>query len=92
MMKDWMADVVACSDGNGELARKRCESAEHGIPLRNRPIRYLEGADEVLMKITFESGRWIYPGAVCFFRRAAEVQAIRPIRRLGGKRNAKGVS
>ena len=88
MMKHWMADVVACSDGTEVGAQAMRKLAEHDIPLRTEPIRYLEGADGVLTKITFESGPDL-PRAGLFFSTGCH-QASDLSERLGCKRNAKG--
>lgn len=56
MMKHWIADVVACSDGtevSGDAARKL---KQHGIPLRSEPVVALEGTRGLLTKIKFKSG------------------------------------
>jgi thioredoxin reductase len=56
MMKHWMADVVACSDGTAvsHSARRRLEL--HNIPLRPEPIKRLEGINGQLTKVVFRSG------------------------------------
>jgi thioredoxin reductase len=56
MMKHWMSDVVACSDGTEVSAEAVRKLEEYNIPLRSEPIRSLEGADGELTKIVFESG------------------------------------
>jgi thioredoxin reductase len=88
MMKYWMADVVACSDGTEVSAQATRKLAEHNIPLRTEPIRYLEGADGELTKIVFESGPDL-PRAGLFFSTGCH-QASNLSERLGCKRNAKG--
>ena len=70
MMKHWMSDVVACSDGTEVSAKAIRKLEEHNIPLRSEPIRSLEGADGELTKIVFKSGPEL-PGPVCSFRPAA---------------------
>ncbi len=56
MMKHWMADVVACSDGTEVSAKAIRKLEEYKIPLRSEPIRSLEGANGELARIVFESG------------------------------------
>jgi thioredoxin reductase len=88
MMKYWMADVVACSDGTEVSAQATRKLAEHNIPLRTEPIRYLEGADGELTKIVFESGPDLLRAGL-FFSTGCH-QASNLSERLGCKRNAKG--
>jgi thioredoxin reductase len=88
MMKHWMADVVACSDGTEVGAQAMRKLAEHNIPLRTEPIQYLEGTDGELTKITFESGPDL-PRAALFFSTGCH-QASDLSERIGCKRNAKG--
>lgn len=79
MMKYWMADVVACSDGTEVSAQATRKLAEHNIPLRTEPIRYLEGADGELTKIVFESGLDLPRAGVRAFRLAASRAAARTV-------------
>jgi thioredoxin reductase len=51
MMKHWMADVVACSDGTEVSAHTARKLKEHNIPLRPEPIETLEGTNGELTKI-----------------------------------------
>jgi thioredoxin reductase len=88
MMKHWMQDVVACSDGTEVSAQAVCKLKEHNSPLRTEPIRSLEGADGELTKIVFESGPDL-PRAGLFFSTGCR-QASDLSKRLGCKRNAKG--
>jgi len=88
MMKYWMADVAACSDGTEVSAQARRKLAEHKIPLRTEPIRHLEGADGELTKIMFESGSDL-PRDALFFSTGCH-QASDLSERLGCERNAKG--
>jgi thioredoxin reductase len=88
MMKHWMSDVVACSDGTEVSAKAIRKLEEYKIPLRSEPIRSLEGADRELAKIVFESGPEL-PRAGLFFstgcHQASDLSNI-----LGCKRNEKG--
>src|SRR6195952_425358 len=88
MMKHWMADVVACSDGTEVSAQAMRKLAEHNIPLRTEPIRHLKGADGELTKIVFESGPDLLRAGL-FFSTGCH-QASNLSERLGCKRNAKG--
>lgn len=88
MMKHWMSDVVACSDGTEVTAKAIRKLEEFKIALRPEPIRSLEGADGELAKIVFESGPEL-PRAGLFFstgcHQASDLSNI-----LGCKRNEKG--
>jgi thioredoxin reductase len=56
MMKHWIGDVVACSDGSevsGDAARKL---SEWGIPLRQEAVTALEGYNGRLLEIKFDRG------------------------------------
>jgi thioredoxin reductase len=88
MMKHWIADVVACSDGTQVSAQAMRKLAEYNIPLRTEPIRRIEGADGELTKILFKSGPDL-PRAGLFFTTGCR-QASDLSERLGCKRNAKG--
>ncbi len=88
MMKHWMSDVVACSDGTGVSAKAIGKLEKYKIPLRAEPIRSLEGADGELAKIVFESGPEL-PRAAFFFSTGCH-QASDLSKSLGCKRNDKG--
>jgi thioredoxin reductase len=88
MMKHWMADVVACSDGTEVSAKAIRKLEEYRIPLRSEPIRSLEGADGELARIVFESGPEI-PRLGLFFSTGCH-QASDLSQSLGCKRNDKG--
>ena len=88
MMKHWMSDVVACSDGTEVSAKAIRKLEEFKIPLRSEPIRSLEGADGELAKIVFESGPEL-PRAGLFFSTGCH-QASDLSNSLGCKRNEKG--
>lgn len=70
MMKHWMSDVVACSDGTEVSAKAIRKLERFKIPLRSEPIRSLKGANGELARIVFESGPEL-PRARLFFRPAA---------------------
>ena len=88
MMKHWMADIVACSDGTEVSTEARRKLKQHGIPLRREPILSLEGAGGTLTKIRFESGPDL-DRAGLFFSTGCH-QASDLSRRLGCKRDEKG--
>ena len=88
MMKHWMADVVACSDGTEVSTDAARKLKEHGIPLRSEPVVALEGADGVLTKIRFKSGSELERAGL-FFSTGCH-QASDLSHRLGCKRDEKG--
>ena len=56
MMKHWMADVVACSDGTEVSAHAKRKLREYDIPLRLEPIQSLDGINGELTNVVFKSG------------------------------------
>ena len=88
MMKHWMSDVVACSDGTEVSPQAVLKLEEHNIPLRTEPIQSLEGTDGELTKIVFTSGPDL-PRAGLFFSTGCH-QASELSKRLGCKRDEKG--
>jgi thioredoxin reductase len=88
MIKYWIADVVACSDGTRVSAKAMRELAGHNIPLRTESIRRIEGTNGELTKIVFERGPDL-PRAGLFFSTGCH-QASDLSERLGCKRNTKG--
>jgi thioredoxin reductase len=88
MMKHWMADVVACSDGTEVSTEAERKLEQHNIPLRREPILSLEGAEGTLTKIRFESGPDLERAGL-FFSTGCH-QASDLSRRLGCERDQKG--
>src|SRR3954465_8647480 len=88
MMKHWMADVVACSDGTAVSAEAARKLKQHGIPLRSEPVEALEGANGVLTKIKFKSGPELERAGL-FFSTGCH-QASDLSQRLGCERDEKG--
>lgn len=88
MIKHWMCDVVACSDGTEVSSEAVRKLDKFNIPLRSEPIRSLEGADGELTKIVFESGPDL-PRAGLFFSTGCH-QASDLSKSLGCKRNDRG--
>ena len=88
MMKHWIADVVACSDGTEVSADAARKLKQHGIPLRSEPVLALEGANGVLTKIKFKSGPELARAGL-FFSTGCH-QASDLSQRLGCKRDVKG--
>ncbi len=88
MMKHWMADVVACSDGTKVSADAAKKLKQHGIPLRSETIRSLNGADGNLRTISFETGPDLERAGL-FFSTGCN-QASDLSQRLGCTRDEKG--
>lgn len=88
VMKHWIADVVACSDGTEVSADAARKLKRHGIPLRSEPVVALEGANGMLTKIKFNSGPELERAGL-FFSTACH-QASDLSQRLGCKRDEKG--
>ena len=88
MMKHWMKDVVACSDGTFVSKEAVRKLQEHGIPLRKERIRGLEGKNGVLTNIKFKSGSDLARSGL-FFSTGCH-QASDLSKRLGCKRGEKG--
>jgi thioredoxin reductase len=88
MMKHWMSDVVACSDGTEVSAQAIRKLEEHGIPLRTEPVRSLQGADGELTRIVFKTGPDLTRAGL-FFSTGCH-QASDLSERLGCARNEKG--
>jgi thioredoxin reductase len=88
MMKHWIKDVVACSDGSEVSAEALQKLEQHGIPLRTEPIRALEGVEGHLANIKFESGSDLNRAAL-FFSTGCHQASDLP-KRLGCQRDEKG--
>jgi thioredoxin reductase len=88
MMKHWMADVVACSDGTEVGAEAARKLEQYGIPLRIEPVVALEGANGVLTKIKFKGGPELERAGL-FFSTGCH-QASDLSQRLGCERDEKG--
>ena len=88
MMKHWMSDVVACSDGTEVSTKAARKLKEYNIPLRSEPIQSLQGADGELTSILFENGTALACSGL-FFSTGCH-QASDLSKRLGCKRNDKG--
>ena len=88
MMKHWMADVVACSDGTEVSAQAVRKLKEHNIPLRTESIQSLEGTDAELSKIVFTSGPDLHRAGL-FFATGCH-QASDLSKRLGCERGEDG--
>lgn len=88
MMKHWVGDVVACSDGAKVSAKAARKLKQHGIKLRSEPVVALEGADGVLTKIRFESGPELERAGL-FFSTGCQ-QGSDLSQRLGCKRDERG--
>lgn len=88
MMKHWMTDVVACSDGTEVSARARRKLIDYDISLRQEPIALLEGTNRTLSNIIFQSGPDL-PRNGLFFSTGCR-QASDLSERLGCRRGPKG--
>jgi thioredoxin reductase len=88
MMKHWIADIVACSDGSEVSADAARKLKQHGIPLRSEHIVSLEGTAGILTRIKFKSGPDL-DRAGLFFSTGCH-QASDLSQRLGCKRDEKG--
>src|SRR6476620_400909 len=66
MMKHWIFDVVACSDGTEVSAKAARKLKEYSIPLHSEPIRSLEGADGKLKSIQFDNGKALVRSGLFF--------------------------
>jgi thioredoxin reductase len=88
MMKHWMADVVACSDGTEVSAHTARKLKEHNIPLRPEPIEALEGTNGELTKIVFKGGPDLSRAGM-FFSTGCH-QGSELSKRLGCKRGPRG--
>ena len=88
MMKHWISDVVACSDGTEVSAKAARKLKEYSIPLHSEPIRSLEGADGELKSIQFESGKALTRSGLFFSTGCHQASDLSKI--LGCKRNDKG--
>ena len=88
MMKHWISDVVACSDGTEVSAKAVRKLRKYSIPLHSEPIRSLEGADGELKSIKFESGKTLSRSGLFFSTGCHQASDLSKI--LGCKRNEKG--
>jgi thioredoxin reductase len=88
MMKHWMQDVVACSDGTEISPQAALKLQAHNIPLRSEPIESLESANGELIKIVFRGGPDL-PRAGLFFWTGCH-QASELSNNLGCQRDKKG--
>ena len=88
MMKHWIADVVACSDGTEVSANAARKLKQQGIPLRSEPVVTLEGANGVLTKMKFKSGPELERAGLFFSTGCHQASGLS--QRLGCKRDEKG--
>lgn len=88
MMKHWIADVVACSDGTIVSADAARKLRQHGIPLWSEPVVALEGKKGLLDKIKFKSGSELGRAAIFFSTSCHQGSDLS--QRLGCERDEKG--
>ena len=63
----WSKDLVLCTDGPSELSNNyREQLARHSIPIREEPIKQLEGKEGILQRIIFEKGEPLERRAMFF--------------------------
>ena len=88
MVKHWVADVVACSDGTAVSEQAAQKLKLFGIPLRAERILSLRGSKGALSAIDFEDGTELLLSGM-FFSTGCQ-QASDLSRSLGCKRGKKG--
>ena len=88
MMKHWIRDVVACSDGTEVSEEARGKLAQHGIALRSERVRSLEGRKGELTAIKFESGPDLARTGLFFSTGCHQTSDLS--KRLGCRRDKKG--
>jgi thioredoxin reductase len=88
MIKHWIVDVVACSDGTEVSADAALKLKHHGIPLRSERVAAVEGTKGKLTKIKFTSGPELERSGL-FFSTGCH-QASELSLRLGCRRDEKG--
>ena len=88
MMKHWIADVVACSDGTEVSAVAARKLHQHGIPLVSERIISLEGAGGMLTKINFKNGSDLRRVGLFFSTGCHQASTLS--QRLGCMRDQKG--
>lgn len=88
MMKHWIKDVVACSDGTAISEDASDKLKQHGIPLRSEPILALKGGNGLLTKIKFESGPDLERAGLFFATGCHQASDLSKC--LGCKRDEKG--
>jgi thioredoxin reductase len=88
MMKHWIADVVACSDGNEVSDDTMRKLQRHGIALRTEVITALEGTDGRLSRLRFADGRDLELAGLFFSTGCRQGSDL--AERLGCERDARG--
>jgi len=88
MMKHWIADVVACSDGTEVSDEARRKLRQHGILLRTERILALEGNMSELTAIKFENGPDLARAGLFFSTGCHQSSDLS--KRLGCRRDEKG--
>ena len=88
MMKHWIADVVACSDGTEVSDEARRKLRQHGILLRTERILALEGNMSELTAIKFENGPDLARAGLFFSTGSHQSSDLS--KRLGCRRDEKG--
>ena len=88
MMKHWVKDIVACSDGTDVSEDAVRKLREHEIPLRTERIQSLEGTHGTLLQIKFENGLDLTRSGLFFSTGCHQTSDLS--KRLGCKRGEKG--
>jgi thioredoxin reductase len=88
MMKHWIANVVACSDGTEISVNAARKLKQHGIPLRSEPVVALDGANGVLTRIKFKNAPDLERAGLFFSTGCRQASDLSE--RLGCMRDVKG--
>jgi thioredoxin reductase len=88
MMKHWVKDVVVVSDGTEISPEAAARLARHGIGLRRKPVKRLQGAKGLLSSIEFLDGQDLQCRGL-FFSTGCHQASDLP-ERLGCRRDEKG--
>jgi thioredoxin reductase len=88
MMKHWMTEVVACSDGSEVSGDGMRKLQRHGIALRTESIIGLVGGDGKILRLQFASGPDLELAGLFFSTGCRQGSDL--AQRLGCERDAKG--
>jgi thioredoxin reductase len=88
MMKHWIPDVVACSDGTDVSESAVRKLRQHQIPLRRERIRFLHGSEGAMSSIEFEEGSELELSGMFFSTGCRQASDLSE--RLGCERGKKG--
>jgi thioredoxin reductase len=88
MMKQWVSDIIVCTDGAAVSTENQTKLAQHAIPIRADPITSLAGEDGHLKQIRFAQGPALDREAVFFATGCHQGSDLS--QRLGCARDEKG--